>query len=126
MTTIMGKELPLPDQRASLLEQFPQDCPMATLFICAITADGKIRMVRKRSKQIEVSAGGGLLHFCQKPAFELFPAGLIFKQCRFLQERFAWCQIRKPDVVEVLCRKVILAHASRRTTDRADAEPFIS
>src|SRR6185503_16493652 len=99
-------------------EQIAQHRTMAASLVFAVAADGKVRLVRQRSKQAEQALGGRRLHFA---AVGLGHAVPVLQSAG--DELRARREVRKPQVVVVQLGVVVLAHAARGAAYGAEAQP---
>lgn len=98
---------------------------MAAGFVLAITAEGKVCLVRKRSKQVKRSACVWLRHLGAKMLFECAPGLFVFRGLRLGDQLGRRGQDRIPDVIKISACKLCLRHSARRTAHRTEAQPFV-
>src|SRR5689334_6275518 len=98
---------------------------MAACLVLAIAADGQVRAVRQRREQLNEALGSRFAHLATIVARVLLPTRVgprLGK--RPAHPLLAWRQVRQPEIGEIAPGVVGLAHAARRATRRADAQPL--
>jgi len=107
----------------SLDEQLTKHRPMAARLILAITANGKIRLLRQCRKQIEDSAVFRISHLATIALYEGGPPTIVCSgECNLFRR---WRQMEQPDVVPVALRELRLGHPARWAPHRTDTQTFV-
>src|SRR5688572_23910384 len=123
---LLGEPETLRERGAMLCEYLPQDGTVAMGLVGAVAPHGKIGPVGQRGKEPQDTHRVWCGHFGSVALHEggPFPGRPGTPSLR--EKRSAGRQVREPDVVPVLARVVLLAHATRRMAHGADAKAFVS
>jgi len=75
---------------------------MAPRFVVTVASYREIGLMRKRRKYVQISGWGGCFHFGDKSTLEGAPLLFFGDREVLFQEAFAWREIGKPHVIDVL------------------------
>ena len=98
---------------------------MASGFVLAIAAYGKMSIAREGGQQVEGPSRGRLVHLCPEGSDEGIPFLLGPRCLGPRDQRGAGRKVGIPDVEPVFGRKAFLAHAPGRVAHRADPRSFL-
>jgi hypothetical protein len=90
------------DSGTTIGKQLPQDRPVASMLVFAVTSDGKVRHMGKRSQKIENLSSVMFIHLGSKLPLEVRPRFLILNRPAFFHELQAGRKIGQPDIVKIL------------------------